>query len=468
MAPLERRAPDGVRAWSEGPVAMGLGELSTTPAEDGARLGSVSDCVIALEGRIDNGKELRAALDVDETSIVELLGHGYRAWGEKLFSRLVGEFALLIWDAKRRLFFAARDALGTRPLYFWERPGELSVASDVEAFLALPGFELVPDDQQVLDFLIGNYRDATRTFLRGARRVPNGHYLTLSSGAARLARYWFPPGTESRFRDRFECYEEFREIFRRSVSRRLSAPGPVLAHLSGGLDSTAILCTADRLCGAGSGGYPLLRGVAALHPTLSCDESAYISLVAASVSTPVETWDGTESEPVDSDRPLPGSTRSACDHERRISGRHRDRPPNRRPGHLERNGRRPARDAYRRAANDVRAAGVDGCVALERWLSGRLASGTSAPARIRPLGLRARVDATTSWRPAQTDARVAGSRGARARLRARRGGRQLAVRVGDTEVSLGGAELGENGRVGRPHPASGRGPRPRGAVSIPR
>ena len=107
------------------------------------------------------------------------------------------------------------------------------------------------------------------------------------------ADYRRTPEGELSFSSTAECNEAFRELFISSVRRRIASTQPVVVQLSGGIDSTSIVCVADRLLSEEPGLVPAVFGAAAIHPGLSCDENTYIDAVAEHVRIPIVRWDGT-------------------------------------------------------------------------------------------------------------------------------------------------------------------------------
>jgi asparagine synthase (glutamine-hydrolysing) len=301
VAPFHGRHPEGMSTWVGQPAALAIARLITLPGPQDPGLASIAgeDVIVALDGRIDNAESLRKELDLPRgVGSSEIVARGYAMWAETLFDRLIGEFAILIWDRRRAALFAVRDALGIRPLYYWQAAGAFAVASDVEAFLSCREFDRTPEDEVVVDYLVGRFRDSSKTFFQHASRIPAGHYLVIDLGGFHVRRYWYPPRRDGGLLTTIEYYDQFQHLFEQAVKRRLAANTPVLVHVSGGLDSTSIFSMAIRLPEADA-----VRGVAAVHPGLDCDESRYIADVSISAGVRIETWDGTRSEPLDLTNP---------------------------------------------------------------------------------------------------------------------------------------------------------------------
>lgn len=261
---------------------------------------------VVADLRLDNREELRDQLFVgaDESDGALLLA-GYRRWQHGLADHLVGDFALLIWDGAAESLYAARDPFGVRPLYFHRANGCLAFASEVEQLLTLEHVAKRIDDRAVADYLTGEARYPRSTFFRDVERVEPGHWLLARHGAVSQQRYWQPPAGEQRRLSRAECLDEFRRRFFRGVRDRLGSQRPVVAQLSGGLDSSAIVGAAWQLVQDGVIERDACHLASAVYPGLPCDESRFIDAVCRHAQFPHEQWDGTETEKTPSDDRLP-------------------------------------------------------------------------------------------------------------------------------------------------------------------
>jgi asparagine synthase (glutamine-hydrolysing) len=295
---IPHRSTDGRAAVSGQHWAMGYACHATTLREQSAvqplwdrRRGL---CVVA-DVRLDNRDEIRELLHLgsDSPSDPELLLLGYERWGTDLARRLVGDFAIVLWDENQRQLYAARDPFGVRPLFFFASPRQLALASEVEQLLVLPEVSRDLEESVILDFLRGIYRDHRRTFFRDISRLAPGHYLLARGGSLWETRYWYPPESAVRLSDPEEYREEFRRLFRLAVTSRLDSHKPIVARLSGGLDSSSIVCMADDIYRGDSKGRPPLRTASAVYPGLNCDETPFLDALGKTVQFPSERYDGT-------------------------------------------------------------------------------------------------------------------------------------------------------------------------------
>jgi len=255
---------------------------------------ALDDRQVAVVGdyRLDNRETLRRALGIEGSrSDSEILLSAYAKWGSDMASCLVGDFAIAIWDWRLRKLLVLRDHLGIKPVYYWVGKDEVAVASDVSILVNLVRPSLAPDDHLVVEHLLMQYRSIDRTFLAGIRRLPGGHRLEMGSDSPAVERFWSPPVNEVQAKSNQEVHEELLRLFSRAVERRLDSEHPLVAHLSGGLDSSGIVCVADRIYKEGRA-RPRLKIIGALYPGLECDESPFIEAVAREVAFEAETWDG--------------------------------------------------------------------------------------------------------------------------------------------------------------------------------
>ena len=182
------------------------------------------------------------------TSDNEIALHLYAESGHRALDRLRGEFAFVIWDEARGELFAARDRFGVRPLCYAEHAGRLYLASEVKALLAM-GVPAAWDDAAFADHLISGL-PAHRTLFSGVRQVPPGHYLRADGRRLELRPYWdldYPTAAElPATAESSTLRTSIEEAVLDAVQTRQRADVPVAYHLSGGLDSSSVVCAAAR------------------------------------------------------------------------------------------------------------------------------------------------------------------------------------------------------------------------------
>ena len=283
-AALAHRGPDGEGHVVAGPFGVACRQLWVTPEEVGEAqpLAGSFGLLLAVDGRLDNRAELLPRLRVPPgASDTACALAAYVAWGEAALEHLAGDFALALYDPARRRLLLARDPIGVRPLYYVATPRLFAFASEIKALLRHPDVRAVPDDDGVADYLLLGRRPVDRlagTCFAGVRALPPAHLLVVTpDGAAAPRRYWdFAPDARVACRSFGEYAEAFHERFAEAVRRRMRSAYPVAVSVSGGLDSSAILCQAEALRRA-RGGCPAVLGFSYVGPEGSTsDERAYL------------------------------------------------------------------------------------------------------------------------------------------------------------------------------------------------
>jgi asparagine synthase (glutamine-hydrolysing) len=171
-----------------------------------------------------------------------VLVHGYEQWGDGLWERLRGMFAVAVWDARRGRLTLARDRFGIKPLYYRDVAGELAFASELDA---LPQGEIDVDALEA--FLAFNTVPAPLSIFREISKLQPGHTLTWEAGRVAMSRFARPGPLPARHDDdEAELVEECRARLRDSVRAHLIADVPVGVLLSGGVDSGALTALAAQ------------------------------------------------------------------------------------------------------------------------------------------------------------------------------------------------------------------------------
>lgn len=216
--------------------------------------------VITWDGRLDNRGELMHLLGeeaTDEQTDMGIVISAFDRWGIDCFSRLVGDWALALWDPGPKALILATDYAGIRHLFYHARPRRVTWCTSLAALVVSGGnFSLC--DEYIAGYL-ATYAEPHLTPYKEIHAVPPGCYVHFRDGQATICRYWtFNPQFRTRYKNDGEYEEHFRHVFRNAVRRRLRADSPILAELSGGLDSSSIVCMADDILAKGEANAPRL------------------------------------------------------------------------------------------------------------------------------------------------------------------------------------------------------------------
>jgi len=217
-------------------------------------LTSASGITIGWDGRLDNRTELIDELEGEAThdsTDVAIVAAAYGRWGVESLSKITGDWALSIWDAKTLSLILAKDPIGVRPLYYACADGSLTWSTILDPVVIGRGRILKPCEEYVAGWL-SSAPAAHLTPYEHVHSVPPSSLVRVKRGICLIERYWdFDPAATTRYHTDGEYEEHFRAVFAQAVGRRLRTDRPILAELSGGIDSSSIVCMADALIARG-------------------------------------------------------------------------------------------------------------------------------------------------------------------------------------------------------------------------
>jgi asparagine synthase (glutamine-hydrolysing) len=223
---------------------------------------SSSGVVITWDGRLDNRGELLSELSTKLPCGVpdlEIVATAYECWRDRCFAKLIGDWAVSVWDPKDRMIKLARDFIGVRHLYYSVEKERVTWSTILDPLVLLAGHSFELDEEYIAGWL--SFFPATNlTPYVGIHSVPPACVVCLGKGTKTVNEYWaFDPAKRIRRGADAEYEEEFRTVFAQSVRRRLRSDNPVLAELSGGMDSSSIVCVADEVISQGRAETPRLE-----------------------------------------------------------------------------------------------------------------------------------------------------------------------------------------------------------------
>jgi len=236
-------------------LAIGRSLFQTLPEDvydRGPIVGGGGRWTLVADVRLDARDELCAelgigAVDANRLCDSAIVMRAIERWQEESIERLIGDFALVLWDAAEARLTLARDFLGRRPLHYHRSRAFVAVASMPKGLHALPDVPREPNNQAVAEFLA--LLPDNGSFFRHVECVAPGEIVTFTADRVQRRQFWNFEYGPVRLRDH-EYVEATREMFDRAVAARLRGAGQsVGAHLSGGLDSSAVSATASRIMG---------------------------------------------------------------------------------------------------------------------------------------------------------------------------------------------------------------------------
>jgi len=246
----ERYAFDGTFVRADGQTGMGFQPYHTHQRSNLESQPVVDDQgnMLTFDGRLDNHSELRGLLAIHEANIADsmIVLAAFEHWGEDCFSKFIGDWALALWSHSDRSLYLARDHAGTRTLYFEQAGDRILWSTYLETFF-VEGRTHVLDDGFAACYLacqpVGNL-----TPYKGIRSVPPAHYLKFHKDDIVHEKHWqWTTKNKIRYRTDAEYEEHFLVLLSAAVARRTGPGAPIVAQLSGGMDSTSIVCVSDRI-----------------------------------------------------------------------------------------------------------------------------------------------------------------------------------------------------------------------------
>jgi asparagine synthase (glutamine-hydrolysing) len=290
------RGVDGTWVRQAGPVTLGYAKLAITPEEENEQqplLSPRTGCLLIADVRLDNRDDLLARLPgllpLDHASVSDgdLILAAYDAWGVEALPRLLGDFALVLWDPRQQRLLCARDTSGQRPLFYRMDRQEFAAASEIQQLFQDSAVPVEPNEEHVRQFLVPanifvNEKGGATTFYEGVHSLPAGHLLLVETEQLQIRPFWqLEPPAELRYRNEADYADHFRELLFETVQARLRSSRPVGIMLSGGLDSSSVACAAQEVYRTGRAQDHGFTSFSLVFDGLDCDERELVEDVQA-------------------------------------------------------------------------------------------------------------------------------------------------------------------------------------------
>jgi asparagine synthase (glutamine-hydrolysing) len=282
-----------IQEWSRHPCrfAMGHRRLSIqdlSPAGHQPMITPDGRYVLIYNGEIYNFVELREELTsfgyiFNSHTDTEVILAAYSEWGADCLKRFNGMFAFVLFDIQNEEIFAARDRFGIKPLYYWfSSKGFLAFASEIKQFSVLPGWRALLNDHRAYEFFSRSWQDHTKeTLFVGVNQLQGGEFVQchLSDIHNLLPiKKWYELKPQKVDLDFERSGEQLKELFYDSIRLQLRADVPIGTGLSGGLDSSSIVCAINELL-RGKGNHILQNTFSSCSHIEAYDERQFIEEV---------------------------------------------------------------------------------------------------------------------------------------------------------------------------------------------
>lgn len=257
---LRHRGPDDGGIWSDAAAGIGLAQrrlsiVDLSPMGHQPMISATGRFVMVYNGEVYNFIEMRRELEAQGHTFrghsdTEIILEACEHWGiEITIKRLIGMFAIALWDRESRQMWLIRDRLGIKPLYWGQFSNTLIFGSELKALLEHPDCGTEIDRNALTAFMRHNYVPAPHSIYKGIRKLRQGHILRLAAGQPpREEPFWdlrevVRNGQATRLDSLSdtEATDQLETLLRDAIGRRMIADVPLGAFLSGGVDSSTVV-----------------------------------------------------------------------------------------------------------------------------------------------------------------------------------------------------------------------------------
>lgn len=252
---LSHRGHDDSNIWFNESVGLGHQMMFTTLESTFEKLpthNNNKNLIITSDARIDNRNELTLKLNLEKSKKIpdsSYILKSYEKWGERCTEHILGDFSFAIWDNNEKKLFCARDHMGVKPFFYYLSDKIFAFSTEIKSLFVLPEILGNINKNKISTYLQTNYsEDKTCTFYEDVSRLVPAHSLTVYSDKYELKNYWkLDPKLKITLKSDEEYYSKFLNIFSDAVRCRLRTQFNLGFDLSGGLDSTSIVCMAKTI-----------------------------------------------------------------------------------------------------------------------------------------------------------------------------------------------------------------------------
>jgi len=235
--------------------------------------------LLTADARVDNRKELIEKLQHrignDCLSDSELILLSYQEWEEKCLAHIVGDFSFAIKDNIKKQLFCARDRIGIKPFYYFFNHQSFVFSSEISPLFVHESIVKKPNIQAIQDYLRTLSIEYEQTFFQEIMRLPASHYMIIKDSELSINRYWFPEKIQINNQISYEdATIKVRQLLTDAIASCSRSAYPIACELSGGIDSSSVLCIAEE-CKSSEPILPMTMR----YKNMKCDEGKYSNAV---------------------------------------------------------------------------------------------------------------------------------------------------------------------------------------------
>ncbi len=250
---ISRRGPDDFGYHESNGIGFGFRRLSIIDLSNGHQPMSNEDETIwvMLNGEIYDFNKIKEELLIlghkfRTKSDTEVIIHGYEQWGEEVFKKIDGMFAIAIWDYKQSKLLLARDRLGKKPLYWTIQNDTLWFASELKSFINAEIINKEIDNESIYQYFKLDYIPTPKTIFKNVWKLEPATSISYKNKVIKKTKFWSPDRINLQNLTEKEVIEKVKIEIDKAVKKRLVSDVPLGLFLSGGLDSTIIAESASR------------------------------------------------------------------------------------------------------------------------------------------------------------------------------------------------------------------------------
>jgi asparagine synthase (glutamine-hydrolysing) len=295
---LHHRGPDDHGVFTSDGIGLGstrLSILDLSPAGHMPMLDPQTGNQIIHNGEIYNHLELVKELSlrpVKSQTDTEVILAAYEKFGEECVQFFNGIFAFVIWDARQKKLFCARDRIGVKPLLYTTHNNRLYLASEAKALFAA-GVPKTMNNAVVHEYLTrGIYDHGTATFFDGINQLAPAHTMSIDAKGTEVKKYWDlniadgPQSIDPKLMQQSdaEIAENFGDLVTDAIKLQLRTDTPLAVHVSGGLDSMLLMSIINQL----NNGQGKFKALSQIYGEAEYDEKPYVDALAEKLGWEVE------------------------------------------------------------------------------------------------------------------------------------------------------------------------------------
>lgn len=244
---LKKRGPDSEGFFQNNFCKFGFRRLSIIDLSESGNQPMTSNdgrYICMFNGEIYNYKKLYNELENSfkwkSKTDTEVLLNSYIFWGKKFVSKLDGMFSFVILDLKRKELFCSRDKLGEKPFFYHKEKNNFYFASNLSALEKICNKKFLYDNNSVNDFITYGHCDSQKTIFKDVFKLQPGCNLTLTENSLKIENYWDQKLDQLNKENNPSTFENFDQIFKRSIREKMNSDRPVGIFLSSGIDSSLV------------------------------------------------------------------------------------------------------------------------------------------------------------------------------------------------------------------------------------